>query len=175
MAKKESTKSHELAERITASVMKTIDDAGVIERSRSYLPISTDVKIKPGEAAQITARCQLPFRGDRLAVGSLCAPYFDIESLRVGNRHMDAQAGSVPADAFATRMDILPMLDVKLQKDGFVEVRITKKAEESFGQPLAFPRCPVGNDITIVVTNVGDKPMRWRAVILGDIEYGNLG
>jgi len=164
-------KKHELAERVTAAVMREIKDAGPIERSRSFLPVSTDVMILPGQSAQITATPQLPFRGDRLAIWSICAPSFFIDDIRVGTQCQGVQAGSIPADAFATRLDLLPILDAKLQKDGFVEVRISKLAEECFGQPLALPLCPVGSKIVIVVTNVGENPMQFVGVILGDQEW----
>ena len=164
-------KKHELAERVTAAVMREINDAGPIERSRSFLPVSTNEMILPGQSAQITATPQLPFRGDRLAIWSGCASSFFINGIRVGNQVQGVQAGDIPADAFATRLDLLPILDAKLQKDGFVEVRISKRAEECFGQPLALPLCPVGLKVFIVVTNVGAEPMAFSGVILGDIEY----
>ena len=163
-------KKHELAERVAVAVMKEINDAGTIERSRSFLPMSTGVVILPGQSAQIAGSPQLPFRGDRLAIWSGCAPGFFINGIRVGNQCQGVQAGDVPADAFATRLDLLPILDEKFQKDGFVEVRISKRAEECFGQPLALPLCPVGIKMTLVVTNVGDKPMPFAGVFLGDIE-----
>ena len=164
-------KKHELAERVTAAVLKEITDAGTIERSRSFLPVSSDVLILPKQAAQIFASPQLPFRGDRLAIWSGCAHSFFINDIRVGNQCQGVQAGDIPADAFATRLDLLPILDAKFQKDGFVEVRISKRAEECFGQPLALPLCPVGIKVILVVTNVGDKPMSFAGVILGDMEY----
>lgn len=164
-------KKHELAERVTAAVMREIHDAGPIERSRSFLPVSTGVLILPEQSAQITASPQLPFRGDRLAIWSGCASSFFINDIRVGTQCQGAQSGDIPADAFATRLDLLPILDAKFQKDGFVEVRISKRAEECFGQPLAMPLCPIGGKIIIVVTNVGDKPLTFAGVILGDVEY----
>lgn len=164
-------KKHELADRVTAAVMREIQDAGTIERSRSFLPISSIVPIPPGKTEQVIARPQLPFRGDRLAVWSGCAPSFFIEDIRVGSQCQGVQAGTIPADAFATRLDILPLLDAKLQKDGFVEVRISKKAEECFGQPLAMPLAPVGTSVIVVVTNVTNESLRFVGVILGDQEY----
>lgn len=164
-------KKHELAERVAAAVMRTVDDAGTIERSRSFLPISSTSMIPAGTTAQIVARPQLPFRGDRLAIWSECAAHFFIEGLKVGNQAQGVQAGTIPADAFATRLDLLPMLDTKLQKDGFVEVRISKRAEECFGQPLALPLAPVGTEITLVVTNATTTPRMFVGVILGDQEW----
>jgi hypothetical protein len=163
-------KKHELAEKISHLVVKTLDD-GPIEKSRTFLPMSTDVTIEPGQSAQITARPQLPFRGDRLAVWSVVAADFVIEDLHAGRRALSAQAGSVPADAFATRLDLLPMLDQQLDKDGFVQIKVSHKAEECFGQPLAFPLVRPGQDVIMVVTNVSTTPRRFVAAILGDVEY----
>lgn len=163
------TKKHELAEKISSLVLSVLDD-GPIERSRSFLPLDSGVQIKPGECAMIPARPLLPFRGDRLAVWSMVAPSFLIEGLRVGNRVVGVRSGTMPADAFATRLDLLPMLDQQLSRDGFVEVRVSRKAEECFGQLLAFPLCPVGQEIVVTVTNVSVEPLRFVAVILGDEE-----
>lgn len=159
----------ELAEKISNLVVAIVDD-GPIERSRSFLPISPDVLIAPGELARIVARPQVPFRGDRLAVWSVCAASFFIESIQVGCQHVSAQFGSAPADAFATRLDLLPMLDQQLDRDGFVQVRVSRKAEECFGQQLSLPMCHVGQDITVVVTNVSDRSARFVGLILGDVE-----
>ena len=164
-------KKHELADRVAAAVMREVNDAGTIERSRSFLPISSDVLIPAGATAQVVGRPQLPFRGDRLAIWSGCAPNFFIEDIRVGNVCQGVQAGTIPADAFATRLDLLPLLDAKLQKEGLVEVRISKKAEECFGQPLAMPLAPVGTSVIVVVTNVTKEPVRFVGVILGDQEW----
>ncbi len=164
------TKKHELADQISTLVLRVLDD-GPIERSRSFLPLSSDVLIKPSESALIRARPQLPFRGDRLAVWSVIAGSFLIESLRVSTRSLEASYGTTPADAFATRLDLLPMLDQQLDAHGFVQVRVSRKAEECFGQPVAFPLAPVGSDVLITVTNASDRPLRFVSVILGDIEY----
>lgn len=163
------TKKHELAEKISNLVIGILDD-GPIERSRSFLPISSISVIASGETAMIVARPQLPFRGDRFAVWSVVAPSFLIEDIRVCTRMLGVQAASAPADAFATRLDLLPLLDQQLNEKGFVEVRVSKKAEECFGQLLAFPLAPVGSEIVVTVSNVGDAPARFVAVILGDIE-----
>ena len=164
-------KKHELADRVAAAVMREIKDAGTIERSRSFLPLSHVVPIQAGATAQILGRPQIPFRGDRLAIWSGCAPSFFINDIRVGNQCQGVQAGDIPADAFATRLDLLPILDAKFQKDGFVEVRISKKAEECFGQPIALPLAPVCTDVVLFVTNVSSEPMCFVGVLLGDKEW----
>lgn len=165
------TKKHELAEKVSNLVLSVLDE-GPIERSRSFLPLGGPYMnlIPPGRMADVIAKPQLPFRGDRLAVWSVVAPSFLIEGVRVGNRALGVQSGTVPADAFATRLDLLPMLDQQLSRDGFVEVRVSRKAEECFGQPLAFPLCPIGQEIIVTVTNMSSEPLRFVGVILGDEE-----
>lgn len=164
-------KKHELADRVTAAVMREIGDGGPIERSRSFLPMTRGALIPAGATVQVIGRPQLPFRGDRLAIWSGCAASFFIEDIKVGTMGQGVQAGTIPADAFATRLDLLPLIDAKFQKDGFVEVRISKRAEECFGQPLALPLAPVACDVTLVVTNVSKEPMLFVGVILGDQEW----
>jgi hypothetical protein len=167
------TKKHELADKISDLVLRVLDE-GPIERSRSFLPVSSDVAIKPGEVAIVTARPQLPFRGDRLAVWSAVAASFLIESIRVSTRALDASYGTTPADAFATRLDLLPMLDQQLDEHGFVQVRVSRRAEECFGQPLAFPLAMPGTDVLVTVTNASEHPLRFVGVILGDVEHVSL-
>lgn len=162
-------KKHELANRISDLVVSVLDE-GPIERSRSFLPVSSDALIEPGQVVYVTARTQVPFRGDRIAVWSKVASDFLIEDIRVGTQTLTAAYGSVPADAFATRLDLLPLLDQQLDEHGFVRVRVSRMATECFGQPLAFPLCEVGSEIRVGVTNVSKIPVRFVGVILGDIE-----
>jgi len=147
---------------------KVFDDG--LQTQRSFLPLSSYVDIKPAEMAPISAMVQIPFRGDRFAVWSVCAPSFMINTIKVGNRALDVCCGDAPADAFATRLDLLPMLDQQLDEHGFVQIKISRKADECFGQPIAMPRAHVGCQITVYVTNVSDKPMRFVSTILGDAE-----
>ncbi len=165
------SKKHELAEKIADLVVATLDE-GPIETSRSFLPIGglSSMMIEPLQIAIIPTRVQVPFRGDRLAVWSKVAADFFIHGIRVGNRALGAQAGPMPADAFATRLDLLPLLDQQLNERGMVEIRISKLASECFGQPIAFPKCHAATDIYVTVENVSDAPKRFVGVILGDEE-----
>jgi hypothetical protein len=161
-------KKHELAEKISDLVLSVLDDSP-IERSRTFLPVLSRT-IRPHTFEAVVIRAQVPFRGDRLAVWSKTAAAFFIEDIRVGCRSLSAAVGSTPADAFATRLDLLPLLDQQLDQHGLVQVRVSRKAEDCFGQLLAFPLAPLGTDITVNVTNVTDEPAIFAAVILGDIE-----
>jgi hypothetical protein len=139
--------------------------------TRSYLPMTGEkTMILPGKTVEIRTHPQIPFRGDRLVVWSGSAPYFMIEDIRVGNRAIGVQAGSIPADAYATRLDMLPVLDTALEKNGVVTIRVSKMAEECFGQLIALPLARSGTQITLVVTNVSAEPRWWRAGFLGAVE-----
>ena len=127
----------------------------------------------PHELEFVTARPQVPFRGDRLAVWSETAAKFFIVNVSVACRTLAATGGDVNADAFATRLDLLPVMDQHLDEHGVVSIRVSRMAEECIGQPLAFPLAGPGTDIVIAVKNVSDEPAIFVAAILGDIEYGN--
>lgn len=163
------TRRQDLAIRIS-NLLAEVEDDGPIPRSRSFLPISSTGRVLAGNFESIAARAQVPFRGDRLAVWSTCAPSFFIECIRVGVRVVGAAPGSAPADAFATRLDLLPFVDSELQKNGLVEVRISRRAEECFGQPLSLPRAECGTEVSLVVRNASDTPQVFVAVLLGDEE-----
>lgn len=143
-----------------------------IEKEASFLPFTPYMgMVYPGQQIQFVARPQLPFRGERLVVWSKCALHFFINALYVGNQVLGAQAGDIPADAFATDMDMLAKLDEQLDKKGFVSVLASKKAVEAMGQKLYFPLAQVSMDIRMVVTNVGDKPWKFCSVLFGNVEH----
>jgi hypothetical protein len=162
-------KKHELAEKISHLVTSVLDD-GPVDRSRSFLPMTSRTSILPRTTFVVRGRTQVWFRGDRLAAWSRTAAQFFIRDVRVGNFVLSAQSGDVPADAFATRMDLLPVLDEHLSQHGVVTIRVSRRAEECIGQPLAFPLAAPSMDFSIEVENVSDEPAIFAAAILGDVE-----
>jgi hypothetical protein len=62
-------KKHELAEKISHLVMSVLDD-GPVDRSRSFLPMTSRTSVLPRTTFVVRARTQVWFRGDRLAVWS---------------------------------------------------------------------------------------------------------
>lgn len=160
---------NELTRKIERLVSEVLE--APTEKLRGFLPLSTSVEIPPGASARITTRPQLPFRGDRLAVWSTNAASFVIESMQVGTRCLGVQAGSIPADAFATRLDFLPALDAALKEHGVVELKLDKSAVEVFGQPISLPKAAPGTEIVVHVTNVSMKPQRFVAILFGDQDY----
>jgi len=131
--------------------------------SREVLPFSTDVPIRPGQSAQITARPQrVAFRPERFYVSNFSPEYrgpwwkrlspwyrapvcngaadWLINDIMIGNRSQFAQAGDVPGDMFATG------------------------AVDSF---VSFETAQTAMDIKLVVTYVG--PARTGALFHGSM------
>lgn len=126
--------------------------------------------VMPAGFVSIASRPQIPFRGIRLFVHQPIASSFLIHSLRVGNNEQTASACSpIPADAFATRMDALAEIDAMFARDKVIEIKIGKTAAELLGSPWVLPVCPPGIDLMISVENIGDKPLRFIAGMLGGV------
>jgi hypothetical protein len=126
--------------------------------------------VMPAGYVAIASRPQLPFRGFRLFVHQPIASSFLIHSLRVGNSEQTVSGCSpIPADAFATRMDALAEIDAMFARDKVIEIKVGKTAAELLGSPWVLPVTPVGIDITISVENIGDRPLRFIAGMLGKV------
>jgi hypothetical protein len=153
---------------LAVKMIRDMDSRG--PEFRELLPMSMGPNpndtIFPGQSAQITARPQRgPFRPTHLLVARECAGMFDINDIRVGNRSQTAQAGDVPADAFAnTDADIF---DMATDADGFVTIKIDKRAEERMPIHIDFEMCQTAMDICLVVTNIGTVSKRFRAAMIG--------
>ena len=126
-------------------------------------------EVMPAGYVAIVTRPQIPFRGDRLFVHLPIASSFLIHSLRVGQLEQTATPGPIPADAFATRMDVLAEIDVMFARDKVIEVKVGKKGAELLGSPWTLPIAHPGTDVTISVENIGDRPLRFLAGMLGEI------
>ena len=126
--------------------------------------------VMPAGYVAIASRPQLPFRGLRLFVHQSIASSFSIHSLRVGNSEQTVSACSpIPADAFATRMDALAEIDAMFARDKVIEIKIGKLAAELLGSSWVLPVTRPGIDITISVENIGDRPLRFLAGMLGRV------
>jgi hypothetical protein len=126
--------------------------------------------VMPAGYIAIMSRPQIPFRGERLFVHQPIASAFLIHSLRVGTREMTASAMSpIPADAFATRMDAIAEIDAMFARDKVIEIKVGKKAAELLGSSWTLPIAPPGTDITLCVENIGDRPLRFVAGMLGEV------
>lgn len=132
-------------------------------------------EVMPAGYLAIITRPQLPFRGERLFVHQPIASSFLIHSMRVGTREMTVSAcAPIPADAFATRMDALAQIDEMFARDKVIEIKVGKTGADLLGSPWTLPVAPIGTDITIYVENIGDKPLRFLAGMLGKIPLGAL-
>lgn len=128
-------------------------------------------ELQPAGAVVIVSRPQVPFRGMRLFVHQPIASSFLIHSLRVGLCEQTASAAPIPADAFATRMDMLAQVDEMFARDKVIEIKVGKTAAELLGSPWVLPMVQVGTDITIAVENIGDRPLRFLAGMLGKVSW----
>jgi len=153
--------------------MKDMYDSWIGFDSRSGRLLAGEVNrtgdVMPAGYVGIVTRPQIPFRGERLFVHQPIASSFLIHSLRVAMREATAAAGPIPADAFATRMDVIAEIDAMFARDKVIEIKVGKKAAELLGSPWTLPIAEQGTDITIYVENIGDQPLRFVAGMLGKV------
>lgn len=127
-------------------------------------------EVMPGGYVAIVSRPQVvAFRGYRLFVHLPIASSFLIHSVRVGTREATAASCPIPADAFATRMDVLAQVDAMFARDKVIEIAIGKTATELLGSPWTLPAARAGDEITFSVENISDAPLRFLAGMLGKI------
>jgi hypothetical protein len=126
-------------------------------------------EVEPGGYVMIASRPQVTaFRGERLLVHQPIASSFVIHSVRVQNREaLISACSSIPADAFATCMDRLAQVEEMFARDKVVEIKIDKRGAELIGSPLTLPVTRSGDEIMLSVENIGDRPLRFLAGMLG--------
>lgn len=127
-------------------------------------------EVEPGGFVAITQRPQIAFRGERLFVHHPVASSFIIHSLRVGTCEQTAAPAPIPADAFATRMDALAQIDEMFARDKVIEVKVGKSGAELLGSSWTLPVAHCGTDMTIHVENIGNRPLRFLAGMLGKVD-----
>ncbi len=124
--------------------------------------------LRPGEFAQICARPQVPWRGERLCVWSRCASSFFIHDVRIGTCSRFASGVSpIPADAFLTRLDQLASIVEAFKRDSVVALAVMKGGVDVLGMPFVLPTVPTGVDVSIYVEHIGTEPMRFVAGFFG--------
>jgi hypothetical protein len=126
-------------------------------------------EVMPGGYVAIVSTPQLPFRGERLFVHQPIASSFIIHSLRVGQMETTVVSAPIPADAFATRMDALAQIDEMFARDKVIEIKVGKSGAELLGSPWTLPIASHGVTITISIENIGDRPLRFLAGMLGKV------
>ena len=126
-------------------------------------------EVMPAGYVGIVVRPQISFRGQRLFVHQPIASSFLIHSLRVGQRETTVTSTPIPADAFATHMDVLALIDEMFARDKVIEIKVGKTGAEMLGAPWTLPVARSGVDITCYVENIGDKPLRFLAGMLGKV------
>jgi hypothetical protein len=132
--------------------------------------VNSTGEVMPAGYVAIVSRPQLLFRGTRLFVHQPIASSFLIHSFRVGQLETTVAATSpIPADAFATRMDALATIDEMFARDKVIEIKVGKTGAELLGSPWTLPVALPGIDLTIYVENIGDRPKRFLAGMLGKV------
>jgi len=125
--------------------------------------------VAPGGFVAIASTPQMPFRGERLFVHQPIASSFIIHSLRVGQMETTVACMPIPADAFATRMDALAQIDEMFARDKVIEIQVGKSGAELLGSPWTLPIAMHGIMITLSIENIGDRPLRFLAGMLGKV------
>jgi len=126
-------------------------------------------EVMPAGFVMLVSRPQVPFRGERLFVHLPIASSFIIHSMRVGPRELTAATSPIPADAFATRMDAIAEMDAMFARDKVIEIKVGKKGVELLGSPWSMPLACGGDELMISIENIGDRPLRFLAGMLGKV------
>lgn len=135
---------------------------------QSMLVLRSSVPITSSEYASICVRPWRPFRGDRIAIPDVIAPYFEIDDIKIGNCSQFEQGGSQSAMLYAARIDQSAKF---LIADGGavpIQISIAEVAIGQFGRALSMIACQVSQDITMIVRlKKGAPPTEFEAMILG--------
>lgn len=130
--------------------------------------------VEPGESVIISTQPQRPFKGTRVLVGAVCAPYFIIERAYVGVESLFLNCDPVPAEAFATRGDLLPLVVAAYEASGVVCIELKPSTHVSLvddamvGAALSLPLATPGISVGMQVQNISESPRRFIAGIFGE-------
>jgi len=162
-----------------ALAVKMIRDLDPLQ-GMELLPFSTSVFVEPSQSAQVTARPQrVAFRPRYLILAKETAEAVDINDIKIGNRSQMSQAGDVPGEMFgvdipAGSFDRLDELARDLS-DGppltpVFQLRVGMRALERLPLPLDFETAQTAMDVTVIFTNISNKPVRIRGAFVGAVE-----
>jgi len=168
-------------DRDAVTLIRQLSDRAVKDEGEfALLPMSSweaGSTFHPGQRATLTARPQVEaFRGVTLLVGQASSGML-ITDIRVGNRTMFAQAGSIPADVFSRSSEeaiiALPRGDDPLRpelhdRDISRLARVYIEASTLARMvPLGMEICQAGMDITLDLYNPTVSALPWHAVLVG--------
>jgi hypothetical protein len=111
---------------------------------RQALGCNGSAVVAPTASVTITSFPQSDFKAKRLIVSSDIAFDFDIQETKVGQQSQLVSAGAMPASAFS-------------------EVAVSAYVD--------WDTANLGNQISIIVTNVGAVNRSWRAAIIGLVAH----
>jgi hypothetical protein len=127
-----------------------------------------DGGLVPGRTTvEITSHPQIAFRGSRVAIPDVIAPYYDIEDIIVSSRSCFVQAGKVPAVAFATRIADSAVLFARVGQTDLIDITISERALTETGRAISMPTCQAGQVVQIIVTNKTDEPQPFECYVIG--------
>jgi hypothetical protein len=140
-------------------MIRDLDPVGI----RKALGVNSGVQIISQGTAQINAHPQLPFRAAHLIVSPRCAAYFNIDGIRVGNYSQYVNSDVIAADLFTTG----DFLHGEVDEHGFYTVKIGKRAEAWLPLRIDMPTCEVGQEFSVVVTNIDRENREFYGALLG--------
>lgn len=128
----------------------------------SILPLSSDALILPNAVIIIRGAPWQRLKPHIFWVDSGCAPFFDINDIRIGIESQTTSYGAIPASMFALR-------HIK----NVTEIEGVSVNEEVItpGYRVEWPIIEVGQLIDIHVHNCSDTPRRFRAALEGHVQY----
>lgn len=139
-----------------------------IVRPNACIGSCTSVPIEPQQSAQISVRpyCE-EFTPTHFVTG---VAGFMINDIRIGNRSQFIQLGDIPSEAFRMNVSGRDLILRPGQEVGSAQLDIPEREIE--GLPMAcssfrWDRCLTAMDIVIVVTNVSDVSVEFRAWFIG--------
>ncbi len=128
-------------------------------------------EVSPREACQMIFRLDYSsFKCERVGIPLDIANSFVVNDIRVGNRSQMLSYDEIPGAAFAIDITGLSMFFTKLLDSGgrsVMKIDIARDARFEFGKPFSMDALMTAMDFTIIVTNVGPTPMRFRAFAAG--------
>ena len=139
-----------------------------IVRPNACLGGCTDVPIEPQRSAQIRVRpYSAEFTPTHFVTG---CDGFMINDIRIGNRSQFLQSGDIPSAAFRMNVSARDLILRPGEDVGSAQIDIPEHEVE--GLPMAcssfrWDRCLIAMEITVVVTNVSDARVEFRAWFLG--------
>lgn len=106
----------------------------------TWLGFDSDSPIKPGKTTRVISRPQVPFRPEKLVIPSELAHHFKVEDFRVGANSQFIDSTGMPGQLFSADLS---------------------------GLHIKGDTAQISQDVSFIVTNISDKPLRFQAAAYG--------